>query len=91
MKAGLMKFTNLWGGTMTVKRGSGMWRGIYGVGLALCGLIVGIFIIMFAAMTHGGRPLQGSELTLLMIVLAIGLALYVTLFVGWFIFRLIDR
>jgi hypothetical protein len=36
-------------------------------------------------MTHGGRPLQGSDLVVLMIVLAIGLALYVTLFVGWVI------
>jgi hypothetical protein len=61
------------------------------VGIALCGFIVGVFITMFAAMTHGGRALQGYDLNLLMIVLSVGLALYVVLFVGWVVFRVIDR
>jgi hypothetical protein len=74
-----------------MKRGSRAWRGVYRVGIALCGLIVGIFVIMFATMTHGGRALQGSDLYLLMSVLSVGLALYVTLTAGWVIFRLIDR
>jgi hypothetical protein len=52
---------------------------------------VGIFVIMFATMTHGGRALQGSDLNLLMIVLSVGLALYAVLIVGWVVFRVIDR
>jgi hypothetical protein len=41
------------------------------VGVGLCGLLMGIFVIMFAGMNHGERALLGNDLALLMVVLVI--------------------